>query len=75
MLLIEHAVTVLNQGHCAENILIDAITDKNIYALKPDLVARGIRLSRQLSSIQLVDYSGFVELVVQHTLSCHWKEC
>lgn len=73
LLLIENAVIVLNPGHCAEKLLIDAVADKMIHALEPDLNARGIKISMQLDSIQPVDYNGFVELVEQHTLSCYWK--
>lgn len=37
----------------------------NIYALKPDVIARG--LSDKISlDIKLVDYDGFVDLVVQN---------
>ncbi len=73
LLLIENAVVAVNSGHIAETILSEYINDKNIYALEPDLLARGIQLSEKLGSIQLIDYDGFVTLAVQHQLSCYWK--
>ncbi len=73
LLLIENAVIVLNRGHTAESMLVNHSADKNIYALQADLEARGIILSTQLESIQTIDYNGFVNLAVQHNLSCYCK--
>ncbi len=73
LLLIENAVVALNSGHYAEPMLIDSGSEKTIFALKPDLKARGIQLSKQLSSIQQIDYSGFVKLAVDYDVTCYWK--
>lgn len=41
-----------------------ALADKRIYALGPDLEARGMSADRVVSGVQVVDYNGFVDLVV-----------
>ncbi|MCI0666829.1 MAG: sulfurtransferase complex subunit TusB [Methylococcaceae bacterium] len=38
----------------------------SIFALRPDLAARGIPAETLLPGVQLVDYSGFVELAALH---------
>ena len=43
-----------------------------IYALGPDLDARGISPGRRLAGIEVVDYAGFVELAVIHTKVVAW---
>lgn len=54
---------------------IDFPAQKNeltIYALESDIQARG--LSEKISpSIQLIDYSGFVDLTIQHTPIQTWS--
>jgi tRNA 2-thiouridine synthesizing protein B len=42
-----------------------------IYALKPDLEARGMQ-DRVLDGVRLVDYAGFVDLVVEHNAVHSW---
>jgi tRNA 2-thiouridine synthesizing protein B len=43
-----------------------------IYALKPDLEARGIASEELLEGVQEIDYEGFVDLVVHYPLSHSW---
>jgi len=62
ILLIEDGVYGATQG-TAIAPLIEAASDKKIYALKPDLMARGIAEARVIDGIELVDYAGFVDLV------------
>ena len=42
-----------------------------IYALEPDLAARGM-LTRAIDGVRLVDYGGFVDLVVEHNAVQSW---
>ena len=43
-----------------------------VYALEPDLAARGIDTGSILDGIELVDYGGFVDLAVQHERTQAW---
>ncbi len=36
------------------------------YVLGPDLAARGIETERLIEGVEVVDYGGFVDLVVEH---------
>ena len=42
-----------------------------IYALKSDLEARGMQ-NRVMDGVRLVDYGGFVDLVVEHDAVQSW---
>ena len=42
-----------------------------VYALQPDLDARGLTAKR-IDGVSLVDYGGFVDLIVQHPTSHAW---
>ena len=43
-----------------------------IYALGPDLAARGIVAGEVLEGIETVDYAGFVDLAAGATRVCAW---
>ena len=43
----------------------------SIYALKPDVEARGMQ-NRVMDGVRLVDYAGFVDLVVEHNAVQSW---
>ena len=45
--------------------------DVSIYALAPDVAARGMQ-NRVMDGVRLVDYGGFVDLVVQHDAVQSW---
>ncbi len=61
LLLIEDAVTVMP--------LLANIT--NVYALQEDIHTRGL-INRVPKHINLVNYAGFVELVVNHSPAQSW---
>jgi len=70
VLLIEDAVIGVKKGVTTENIIHklqdDGIT---VYALKTDLEARAIK--NIVENITVIDYEGFVDLVVENKLvSC-----
>ncbi len=71
LLLIEDAVYAATTGAETADRMRDACTRLKIYALQPDLDARGVT-TRLLDGITLVDYGGFVELTVEHTASNSW---
>jgi len=44
----------------------------SVYVLKPDLDARGLSDQQLIGGIELVDYAGFVDLVVSHDRVHSW---
>jgi tRNA 2-thiouridine synthesizing protein B len=71
VLLIEDAVYGATRGNAAEGQLKQAIGRVDVYALAPDVEARGMK-DRMIEGVKLVDYSGFVDLVTQHKTSQSW---
>jgi tRNA 2-thiouridine synthesizing protein B len=43
-----------------------------VYALEPDLTARGLARAPLLAGTKLVDYAGFVDLAVAHSPIMAW---
>ena len=71
MLLIEDGVYAATRGNAAEAKLRGAMPRLEIYALAPDLEARGMA-GALTEGVKLVDYAGFVELVVKHPTCQSW---
>ena len=61
LLLIEDGVYAATRGNAAEASLREAMARLKVYALRPDLEARGVA-ARVMEGIELVDYGGFVDL-------------
>ena len=61
ILLYEDGVIAAMQSTTAANAITAALSNHPIFALSPDLEARGIK--KVIPGIQLVDYDGFVGLV------------
>ena len=71
LLLIEDAVYAATQGSAAEPKLRQAMSRLKVYALAPDLAARGMA-DRLIDGVVTVDYDAFVELVVEYPNSQSW---
>jgi len=71
LLLIEDAVYAATRGNAAEAKLREAMGRLKVYALAPDLQARGMA-DRLIDGVATVDYDGFVELVVEHPNNQSW---
>ncbi|HMM55627.1 MAG TPA: sulfurtransferase complex subunit TusB [Candidatus Desulfobacillus sp.] len=71
LLLIEDGVYAATAGHAAAGKLSAAMDKLKVYALKPDLEARGMA-ERALEGVTLVDYGGFVDLVTEHATCQSW---
>lgn len=69
ILLYEDGVYAVMSGTQIEPLMMEARKNHPIYALEADLKARGI--TKLLQGINVIDYSGFVELVEQHRV-CSW---
>ncbi len=71
LLLIEDGVYAATRGNTAEPKLRAAMQTMPVYALAPDLEARGLA-ARVMEGIKLVDYGGFVDLVAKHANCQSW---
>ena len=71
VLLIEDGVYAAVRETAIAKQVQDALKSVSIYALKSDLEARGMQ-HRVMDGIRLVDYGGFVELVVEHNAVQSW---
>ena len=49
-----------------------ALASGSVYALAPDLAARGIKPEHLIDGVKAIDYGGFVDLVTQHTRTVAW---
>jgi tRNA 2-thiouridine synthesizing protein B len=72
ILLIEDAVVGALKGTVMADKLTDAIANKNVYVLGPDLNTRGFTEAEILDGIKIVDYAGFVDLVAEHSNVQSW---
>lgn len=71
ILLIEDGVYAATRGNAAEPKLRDAMGQYKVYALGPDMEARGMA-DRVMDGVTLVDYGGFVDLVTEHPNCQSW---
>jgi tRNA 2-thiouridine synthesizing protein B len=69
ILLIEDAVYAATRGHASASRVAEATKLFKVYALQPDLEARGV-MERLIENVTAVDYGGFVDLVAEHP-NCH----
>jgi len=71
VLLIEDGVYAAARDTAVSEQVQEALKSVSIYALKPDLEARGMQ-NRVMDGVRLVDYGGFVDLVVEHNAVQSW---
>lgn len=71
VLLIEDGVYAATRGNVAETKVRAALGQMKIYALRPDLEARGMQ-DAVIDGVELVDYGGFVDLVASHNTVQSW---
>lgn len=71
VLLIEDGVYGALKGTTSTKQVELALKNHPIYALYPDIEARGMQ-DRVIDGIKLVDYSGFVDLAVEHPSVQAW---
>ena len=72
VLLIEDGVYAAVTGTAYEKEIVEAMRKLRLYALGPDLKARGMSPQRVIDGISVVDYRGFVDLAVQHHAVQAW---
>ena len=71
LLLTEDAVYAATTSGAVTAGLVAATRRLKVYALQPDLEARGMA-GALIDGVTAVDYGGFVDLVAEHTTSQSW---
>ena len=72
ILLIEDGIYATLKNAAASERVLQALENHQIYALEPDLQARGINPDNMIDGISLVDYDGFVKLTTDYDKSQSW---
>jgi tRNA 2-thiouridine synthesizing protein B len=72
ILLIEDGVLAARKGGAFSKAVGDAMRSCAIYALSPDLAARGVAAGDLVEGVEAVDYGGFVDLAADATRVCSW---
>ncbi len=67
ILLIEDGVYAVQAGNKFSSTIETILKTNPVYALQPDLSARGITLTTD--GVQCIDYDGFVALVEEHQVN------
>ncbi|MEA3639634.1 MAG: sulfurtransferase complex subunit TusB [Lamprobacter sp.] len=72
VLLIEDGVYAALTQTSVESQVKGALDAVKVYALGPDLQARGLSEERVIPGISVVDYAGFVDLAAEHDKVQAW---
>ena len=72
VLLIEDGVVGARKGGVYAARLSEAGKQCKIFALGPDVAARGLKPEDLDPAVQVVDYSGFVDLAAEHARTQAW---
>ena len=72
ILLIEDGIYATQKNTGATEMVDSAVVRHSVYALTPDMDARGIDKSRLIDGISLVDYNGFVQLATEYDKVQSW---
>ena len=72
ILLIEDGIYAALKNAAAAEKVQQALSKHKVYALEPDLKARGVRPENTIDGIELVDYDGFVKLTTEHDKLQSW---
>jgi len=68
----EDGVYAAVKGSGAAARVADALADHPVFVLAPDLKARGMDTGNVVDGVIVVDYGGFVDLVVEHGTVQAW---
>jgi tRNA 2-thiouridine synthesizing protein B len=72
ILFIEDGVYAATAGTSFSDAVKAATNSHTVYVLGPDLSARGMSNDSVVEGINVVDYEGFVDLVVEHDKTNSW---
>lgn len=73
VLFIEDGVYAVLQGTAFSATLAARLGEVSLYALAPDLEARGFGPAQVHQGVRLVDYAGFVDLAAAHHAVQSWR--
>ncbi|MDN3639724.1 sulfurtransferase complex subunit TusB [Simiduia curdlanivorans] len=68
----EDAIILINDAVYAFANKTPIDTKASVFALAPDLIARGLNVDKLPSLVALIDYAGFVELSESHQPIVSW---
>jgi tRNA 2-thiouridine synthesizing protein B len=71
VLLIEDGVYAALAGTATSDMVQKAMAQVSVYALGPDVEARGVA-KQVIDGVKVIDYAGFVDLVVDHPNTQAW---
>ena len=72
ILLTEDAVIAALAGGAAEDAVTAVLDTRRVFALTPDLKARGLEAGRIIDGVELVDHAGFVDLCTEYSKVLAW---
>ena len=72
ILLIEDAVFAAQANAVHAEKISERMEDFTFYVLGPDVSARGLDDTPLIDGVSVVDYEGFVDLVVEHEATQSW---
>lgn len=72
LLMLEDGVVGSRKSSAFAGILENAAKTCRVYVLGPDMAARGMEAKDLVAGVELVEYSGFVELVTSHDRTQAW---
>ena len=72
ILLIEDGIYAVQKNSATSEKMQQALGKHPVYALQPDIQARGINPDNMLDGISLVDYDGFVKLTTEYEQLQSW---
>lgn len=72
VILIEDAVVGARKGTGFATLIEQSLGQCKIYAMGPDLDARGLKAEDLVAGIETVDYGGFVDLAAAHARTQSW---
>ncbi len=72
VLFVENAVLSLLEGGRLASNLVQLQIKARLFILAPDLETRGIDKEKLVAGIELIEYTGFVELTVENKVIHSW---
>jgi len=72
ILLIEDGVYAALRTHDYAEMIAERMESYSFYLLGPDAAARGLPEERIIEGVKIIDYAGFVDLVIEHDASQSW---
>jgi len=72
ILLIEDGVYAALENAAHAEKITRRMEGFSVYVLGPDIIARGLGDSPLIEGLTIIDYEGFVDLVVEHEVTQSW---